>query len=304
MWLLFAFAGPVLWAASTHIDKYPVDRYFQNSDTAVLMVFTALIGVLMLPPIWHYVPGVFALRPLDMAVMTVSGILYMGAMLFYLRAIQSEEASVVAPLFQSSTLFTFLFAYLLLGEVLTWKQIGGGALLLGGALILSLDSSLRFRRIKLRLVLLMLAATSVLAISSVIFKLFAVRDEFWITTFWTYVGEALFGIGIIAIPAYRRQFAALFRKSPGPVVAINGANELINLGGGLSVRFASLLAPVALVSAISSTTTLFVFAFGILLTAFFPKLGHEDLSWRNLAQKGAGAALAAIGVALINLAGH
>jgi len=79
---------------------------------------------------------------------------------------------------------------------------------------------------------------------------------------------------------------------------------LINLGGGLSVRFASLLAPVALVSAISSTTTLFVFAFGILLTAFFPKLGHEDLSWRNLAQKGAGAALAAIGVALINLAGH
>ena len=214
MWLLFAFAGPVLWAASTHIDKYLVDRYFQNSDTAVLMVFTALIGVLMLPPIWHYVPGVFALRPRDMAVMIVSGILYMGAMLFYLRAIQSEEASGVAPLFQSSTLFTFLFAYLLLGEVLTWKQIGGGALLLGGALILSRDSSLRFRRIKLRLVLLMLAATSVLAISSVIFKLFAVRDEFWITTFWTYVGEALFGLGIIAIPAYREQFAALFRKSP------------------------------------------------------------------------------------------
>ena len=45
MWLLFALSGPVLWAASTHIDKYLVDRYFKNSDTAVLMVFTALIGV-------------------------------------------------------------------------------------------------------------------------------------------------------------------------------------------------------------------------------------------------------------------
>ena len=304
MWLLFAFAGPVLWAASTHIDKYLVDRYFRNSDTAVLVVFTALIGVLMLPPIWYYEPRVLALRSLDIAVMVVSGILYMGAMLFYLRAIQSEEASVVAPLFQSSTLFTFLFAYLVLGEVLTWTQIGGGALLVGGALILSLDSSLRFRRIKLRLVLLMLSATLVLAVSSVIFKLFAIRDEFWITTFWTYVGEALFGLGIIAVPSYRRQFAALFRKSPGAVVAINGANELINLGGGLSVRFASLLAPVALVSAISSTTTLFVFAFGILLTIFFPRLGREDLSRRNLIQKGAGATLAAIGVTLINLAGR
>ncbi len=36
--------------------------------------------------------------------MTASGVLYMGAILFYLRAIQSEEASVVAPLFQASTL--------------------------------------------------------------------------------------------------------------------------------------------------------------------------------------------------------
>ena len=44
MWLLFAFSGPVLWAASTHIDKFLVDRYFRDSDTAVLMIFTALIG--------------------------------------------------------------------------------------------------------------------------------------------------------------------------------------------------------------------------------------------------------------------
>ena len=45
MWLLFAFSGPVLWAISTHIDKYLVDKYFRHSDTAVLMVFTALLGV-------------------------------------------------------------------------------------------------------------------------------------------------------------------------------------------------------------------------------------------------------------------
>ena len=300
MWLLFAFAGPVLWAASTHIDKYLVERYFKNSDTAVLMVFTALVGVLMLPPIWYYEPGVFSLRLSDIAVMTASGILYMGAMLFYLRAIQSEEASVVAPLFQASTLFTFVLAYFLLGEVLSWFQVGGGVLIVAGALVLSLDVSFRIRRFKSQLVLLMLGCTLVLAFSSVIFKFFAVRDEFWITTFWTNVGEALFGLGIVAIPRYWRQFSALFRRSPGPVIGINGVNELINLGGGLSVRFASLFAPVALVSAISSTSTLFVFAFGILLTVFFPTLGREDLSRRVLMQKGAGAVLIGIGVVLIN----
>jgi drug/metabolite transporter (DMT)-like permease len=222
-------------------------------------------------------------------------------MLFYLRAIQSEEASVVAPLFQASTLFTLLLAYFLLGEVLSWLQLGGGALIVAGALVLSLDVSFHIRKFKTRLVLLMLGCTLVLAFSSVIFKFFAVRDEFWITTFWTNVGEALFGIGIVAIPHYRRQFAALFGRSPGAVIGINAANELINLGGGLSVRFASLFAPVALVSAISSTSTMFVFGFGILLTVFFPKLGRENLSWRVLAQKGAGASLVAAGVIAINL---
>ncbi len=85
------------------------------------------------------------------------------------------------------------------------------------------------------------------------------------------------------------------------MIGINAANELINLGGGLGVRYASLLAPVALVSAISSSATFFVFLFGILLTRFFPKLGHEDLSRRSLIQKGVGGLLIMAGVALIEI---
>ena len=61
MWLLFAFCGPVLWAISTHIDKYLVDRYFAASDTDILMVFTALIGVAALPVIYSSMPR--CLRP-------------------------------------------------------------------------------------------------------------------------------------------------------------------------------------------------------------------------------------------------
>src|SRR5258706_9895818 len=40
-WLLFAILGPLSWAISTHIDKYLVDKYFHDSDTAVLIFFTA-----------------------------------------------------------------------------------------------------------------------------------------------------------------------------------------------------------------------------------------------------------------------
>jgi uncharacterized membrane protein len=67
------------------------------------------------------------------------------------------------------------------------------------------------------------------------------------------------------------------------------------------VRYASLLAPVGLVSAISATSTFFVFLFGILLTVFFPRLGREDLSKRNLVQKAIGGLLIMAGVVLIEV---
>ena len=299
MWLLLAFSGPVCWAVSTHIDKYLVDRYFRESDTAVLMLFTALTGVALLPVIWWVEPGIFKPQPEAVAVMTVSGILYMGAMLFYLRAIQSEEASVVAPLFQASTLFTFLLGYLFLHEKLGPGQLLGGAMVVSGALGLSFRNGARKEGFKARLFLLMLGATFVLALSTVLFKFFAIRDDFWTTTFWTFVGEGIFGIALLIKSDYRSQFAELFRRNPGAMAGVNAANELINLGAGLAVRYAALLAPVALVSAISSTTSFFVFAFGIALTLFFPKMGREDLSSDNLIRKGLGALLIAAGVLLI-----
>ena len=68
-WLLFAFSGPVLWAASMHIDKYLVDKYFQTTSTSVLMVFNSVVDLLALPVICYFVPEVFAVSAFAAAVM-------------------------------------------------------------------------------------------------------------------------------------------------------------------------------------------------------------------------------------------
>lgn len=297
-WLIYAFMGPVFWAASTHMDKYLVERYFKHSDVGVLLVFTALIGLVMLPFILYWQPAVLALAWRDILVIAFSGVLYMAAMYFYLQALQTNEASVVAPFFQAGPLFAYGLAYLVLGETLTRIQLAGGALIVGGGLLLSLHPA--GGRVRLRLVLLMLACAFIMAVSSVIFKAFAVKDEFWTTTFWTYLGEALYGFWLLALPGPRRQFLALMRRNTGAVVSVNAVNELINLGGSLGMRYAVLLAPLSLVQVIGSTTTLFVFLFGVLLSLFLPKLGREDLSGRNLLQKGGSALLIVTGVYLIN----
>jgi drug/metabolite transporter (DMT)-like permease len=297
-WLLFAFSGPVLWAISVHLDKYLVERFFQDSNVAVLLVFTAFIGLVMLPFIWYFEPAVVRLEIKSIAVIGVSGLLYMGGMLFYLRALQSDEASVVAPFFQASPLFGYVLAYLVLGETLSPRQMAGGALIIIGALTVSIRLGER-RALKLRLAALMLTCGFVLAVATLIFKIFAVKVAFWTTTFWLFVGEAVFGAVLLMIGSYRREFTALLRRNTGALLSINASNELINLGGGLGNRYALLFAPLSIVQAIGSTTTLFVVAFGVVLSLAYPRLGREDLSGRELAQKGLAAALVAAGVALV-----
>jgi EamA-like transporter family len=229
----------------------------------------------------------------------LAGILYMTALLLYLRALQSDEASVVAPFFQAGPLFGYVLAYVVLGETLTRQQMAGGAMIIVGALIVSFRLGQSMKMFKARLAVRMLVCGFIMALASLIFKIFAIRVEFWTTTFWMFLGEGLFGAALLMIPSYRRQFTALLRANTAALLSINASNELINLGGGLGNRYALLFAPLSIVQAIGSTTTLFVFAFGVLLSVFFPKLGREDLSGGELAQKGIAALIVAAGVALV-----
>ncbi len=204
---------------------------------------------------------------------------------------------MVAPFYQAAPLFGYILGYEILGEQLSDIQIIGGALIIFGAVIASVQQKGTFN---IRLAALMLMCAFVLSISSLIFKIFAVRDEFWPTTFWMYAGEAVFGVVLLAVRTYRDQFMGLLRKSPTAVMSVNAANELINLGGGLGNRYALVLAPLSLVQAIGGTTTIFVFIFGIVLSILYPALGHEDLSSGEVIRKCCAAVLVALGTILVN----
>ena len=299
-WLAFALCGPILWAISVHLDKYLVERYFKDADVIVLLIFTALMGLVLMPVIAWFEPGVFQRDLTSILLMTLSGLFYMTGITFYLRALQGHEASMVAPFFQSSPMFGYVLAYLVLGETLTPHQLPGGALIIVGVLSVSIGSGPKRERFRWQLAALMLCAGFVLSLSTLIFKAFALKDEFWETAFWMFAGEALFGVGFLCIGRYRRQFIDLCRVNGGALLALNASNELINLGGGLANRYALIFAPLAIVQAVGSTTTLFVFVIGVMLTLLFPKISRENLSAREFAQKGIAAVLVAIGVTLVS----
>jgi uncharacterized membrane protein len=299
-WLTFAFAAPVLWAISTHIDKYLVDRYFRQGSVAVLLLFTGTTGALLAPAIWLLRPASLFLPPSNAILIAGSGALSMVAMSFYLAALQTEEASTVAPWFQVAPLFGYGLGYVLLGEVLTPRQMLGGAAIVASAVLLSLRAGRRAGGRKMRLAALMMACAFMIALSTAVFKLFAIRDEFWRTTAWTSVGQAVFGAGLLLRLSTWRELRSMLGGRAGTVLTVNAANEGINLGGILAQRYALLLAPLSLVQAIGGTTPLFVFLFGVVVSLAGPTLARENLSMVSLMQKAVAAILVAVGVGLIS----
>src|SRR5262249_38988414 len=161
---------------------------------------------------WAYDRDVTSPGIVSIVLILLSGILYMGALLLYLRALQGEEASVVAPFFQASPLFGYGLAYFVLGETLSPRQLAGGAMIILGTLIVSVrfgrarssapGAAAEARPFKVRLALLMLACGLALAISGLIFKVFAIKVEFWTTTFWMFAGQATFGVALMMVPSY------------------------------------------------------------------------------------------------------
>jgi hypothetical protein len=97
---------------------------------------------------------------------------------------------VVSPFFQTIPLFGYGLAFFVLGERLSIVQTEGGALILIGTLIVSVRLDQHTHLFKLRLALLMLGCGLAAAISGLIVKVFAIKVEFWTTTFWMFVGEA------------------------------------------------------------------------------------------------------------------
>ncbi|HZC55354.1 MAG TPA: hypothetical protein VE396_04805 [Xanthobacteraceae bacterium] len=213
-WVVFAFSGPVLWAISVHLDKYLVERFFKESNVAVMLLFTAFVGVLPLPFIWLYEPSLTApgARSIALIILDSCGPALYGRDAALFAGPANRGSLGRRALFPGRGAVRYGLAYLVRGETLTGRQLAGGAMIVIGALIVSIRFTDGARLFKTRLAALMLTCGFATALSGLIFKIFAIAVEFWTTTFWMYVGEALFGCALLLVPKYRRQLLDAARQ--------------------------------------------------------------------------------------------
>lgn len=284
-WFWIALSGPALWGVSNFIDKYLLSRYFKNRNSSSLIIFSSLMGFLVLPIVWLVEPGVFSVSLKNILFLIVSGVLFSMYLFPYFYALSKGDASIVVPIYQIIPVFSFILAYFFLGETLTQKQILSGLIIIIGAIGLSMEMG-KGIRLKAEVFWPMILASLLISVAWLIFKFVAIKESYWTATFWEHIGLLGFGLLLLFfVKSYRRDFIAVLKESRKAFVGVNIVNETVNLSAGLFVTYASLLAPLALVQTVNGFQPFFVFIYGVILTKTFPGLVKEDISNRTLIQK-------------------
>src|SRR3989338_5573604 len=304
-WFFIALGAPFLWAVVNIADNYLVSRFSRKEEersSGGLVLFSSLIGIFISFVIFIFAPNVFSISTLDKLLLLVSGILTVVWIVLYLFSLEIEETSSVVPWFLSVPVFGYILGHFFLGETLTFQQFAGSGIIFIGLILISINFEPGKRNLKRKHIFYMIFACLAIAISGVIFKYVTIGNNFWISSFWEYLGIGISGLLIfLFIPHYRESFMHMNRTGGRTIFIVNTVSEFVSVTGNLLTNFALLLAPVAMVFLVSSFQPAFVLILAILGTKFFPHIVKENISSKALFQKTIAIILMIVGSAVLFL---
>lgn len=136
-WVIYAVLSAIFAAATSILGKVGIHDVESNLGT---MLRTAV--VLGMAWMMVFVTGkrkmVFQTTKKELVFISLSGLATGASWLCYYKALQMGPASVVVPIDKLSILVTIAFSYFVLREKLSWKSLGGLALIVSGTLALLL----------------------------------------------------------------------------------------------------------------------------------------------------------------------
>lgn len=300
-WFAIALGSVFLWSLVTYLDKYIIERFIKGRGVGSLILFSSLFAGVVIPIIGLINPNVLGIPWGDASLLAISGALGSLAVIFYLYALEHEDTSLVVPLFQLVPVFSYVLGYFVLGESLSGRQIIAGLIVLAGAVVLTLEIEEEKQiRVKFKPLLLMGLSSLAFSVVDVLYKFVSVEYEFWPTQFWHYVGLFIFGLLLFFFfKKYRTEFYGIITSSPWPVFCANVGGEILQVTANIMNNFAVLLAPIVLVTLVSSYMPLVVFLMGLSFTFLAPRFITERVSKKHLLHKSVAICLVLVGSILL-----
>lgn len=295
-WFFLALIPPILWSLSNHVDKALLSQSHTARSREVLVLVSALFQIAAVVAIPFFTPISISLG--DSWPFILVGALGIVALIPYFAALDRGETSLVAPLYQVIPVLYLVASYVFLGETVTTLQLLGIVVIVCGALLLSWRPTKHIMRLDI-LGLMLLSMLAYLA-AGITFKYFGVHVDFWSGFFYQSIGGVLCGIVLLALRPYRR--ALLFvRLQNRRFISLNAFNEALSIAGWMAMRAVGLMAPLAVVNAVTDGfQPIFLLMWSLIFTFIFPGFGiHERFTRTDIYHKFATLGILAIGTFLI-----
>ena len=134
-WKLYAVLSAVFAALVAILAKIGITGIDSNLATAIrsIVILAITWGI-----VFCTVPleNIKTLSVKNWTFLILSGIATGLSWLFYFKALQSGDASRVAPIDKMSVAITIVLAFLILGETVRWQIVLGGCMILAGSLLM------------------------------------------------------------------------------------------------------------------------------------------------------------------------
>lgn len=287
-WFILAvFVAPIAFTLINFFDKFLIDKVATPKSLFTFSgLFTLIIALIIF--VYAQATGKFiSISPKDISILLLSGFFQLVWVYFYMKALEvkDSEVSSVVPWFQFVGIFTFIFAFFLLGETLPVGKLMSVFMIIAGGAILSIDftQKLRFRKESLY----MLVASAIIALGYVLFKESTPSDfEFVTSAFWVQIGMGLTAILTLTfLKSFREEFLGMMRRNGKTVFKVNILNETLNGIGVLAIGFALLFTEAVKVTALGSTQALYALLLGVIGAKFFPRYIQENHTMKNIIPK-------------------
>lgn len=297
-WFTAAILSAALMGAVNIFDSHLITRRMPSLRAfflpiSVLMLTLAVVFLVIFP----LPPGLDAWT-LTLAI--ISGLTRAVSAYLLLVALKGEEVSRVIPVTSTFPIFVALMAVPLLGENITGLEWFAIVIVVAGAVMISMrerpgkslgrPSSAFF---------LLTGSSLLLALANITSKYVTVQLSFWNIYAISILCMSMFFLFLSARPSVMRELAAMPRK--GSSLALIVVNDLIVVLAMVLFFWSLEHGPASLVSTITSSRPIFVFAYAFLISRASPSFLEWQYGRRMLVMRLIAITLIFGGIAIIYL---
>lgn len=268
-WISIAISSAAALGLVNILDSHLISKRMPSLRAFLLPVglLTLVIGLIFL--CLFPLPGNLSTWPLVVAV--ASGLLRAASVTIMLYTLKREEVSRVVPVVSIYPVFVVIMAVPLLGETLNYLQWLAIAIVVAGAVMVSIKRRPGNPANWLGSTFFLLLGSSLLmALSDVASKyaLSYISFSFW-NMYWV---SAFCVSGIFLLISLRRHVVKELAniKRPRPIVLLVLVGETLVVAGAILLFWAIERGPVSLVSTIAGTRPIFVVIYALILNRFWP----------------------------------